>query len=160
MKVLLVTSEGTCGISEHSAYLKASVEAADPAIQIDVSPALDPAQATATRLIVLQQGFLNGKPFDMERVDITAPLGATEIWQLENLVGMDHPFHLHGFQFQVLERNGLPEPFRAWKDTVNVPKHATARFIVRYDDYPGQWMFHCHILDHEDQGMMGIVEVG
>jgi FtsP/CotA-like multicopper oxidase with cupredoxin domain len=72
---------------------------------------------------------------------------------------MDHPFHLHGFQFQVLDRNGVPEPFRAWKDTVNVPKGEIVRFIVQYTDYPGRWMFHCHILDHEDHGMMGILEV-
>lgn len=122
-------------------------------------PALDPAQATATRLMVLTQGLINGKAMDMNRVDVTAPLGATEIWEIENLVGMDHPFHLHGFRFQVLDRNGVPEPFRSWKDTVNVPKHETARFIVRYDKYPGQWMFHCHILDHEDHGMMGILDV-
>ena len=122
-------------------------------------PALDPAQATATRLMVLTQGLINGKAMDVNRVDVTASLGATEVWEIENLVGMDHPFHLHGFRFQVLDRNGVPEPFRSWKDTVNVPKHETVRFIVRYDDYPGQWMFHCHILDHEDHGMMGILEV-
>jgi FtsP/CotA-like multicopper oxidase with cupredoxin domain len=122
-------------------------------------PALDPADATATRLMVMTQGFINGKLMDMDRVDVSAPLGATELWEIENLVGMDHPFHLHGFQFQVLDRDGVPEPFRSWKDTVNVPKHQTVRFIVRYDNYPGRWMFHCHILDHEDHGMMGVLEV-
>lgn len=120
---------------------------------------LDTAQATATRVIVLNQGFLNLQLFDFRRIDISSPLGATEIWQIENLVGMDHPFHLHGFRFQVLDRNGVPEPDRRWKDTVNVPKHETARFIVRYDDYAGLWTFHCHILSHEDHGMMGILEV-
>jgi FtsP/CotA-like multicopper oxidase with cupredoxin domain len=122
-------------------------------------PALDPADATATRTMVMSQGFINGLLMDMQRIDVSAPLGATEIWQIENVVGMDHPFHLHGFQFQVLDRDGVPEPFRSWKDTVNVPKHQTVRFIVRYDNFPGMWMFHCHILDHEDHGMMGILEV-
>lgn len=122
-------------------------------------PALNPARATATRLIVLSQGHINGRLMDMNRVDVSAPLGATEIWEIENIVGMDHPFHLHGYQFQILDRNGVPEPFPTWKDTVNVPRHETARFIVRYDNYPGKWMFHCHILDHEDHGMMGILEV-
>ena len=121
--------------------------------------AIDPAEATATRVVSMSQGFLNNRPFDMARVDITAPLGATEIWEVENLVGMDHPFHLHGYQFQILDRNGVPEPFPSWKDTVNVPKHETVRFIVRYGTNAGKWMFHCHILDHEDQGMMGILEV-
>lgn len=127
--------------------------------RLRVIPPLDPAAATATREIALSQGLINGRQMDPARVDITAPLGATEIWHVENLVGMDHPFHLHGFPFQVLDRNGVPEPFRAWKDTVNVPKHEQVRFVVRYDDFPGKWMFHCHILDHEDHGMMGILEV-
>ena len=122
-------------------------------------PELDPAQSTATRVMVLTQHLINGKAMDMERVDVSARLGATEIWEIENLVGMDHPFHLHGFQFQVLDRDGVPEPHRSWKDVVNVPRHETARIIVRYDNYPGKWMFHCHILDHEDHGMMGVLEV-
>lgn len=122
-------------------------------------PALEPEAATARRTILLQQGRINGSVMDMERVDVHARLGATEIWEVENLVGMDHPFHLHGFQFQVLDRNGKPEAQPMWKDTVNLPKYERARFIVRFDDYPGKWMFHCHILDHEDQGMMGVLEV-
>lgn len=121
--------------------------------------AIDPAAATATHEIVLSQGFINGKLMDMDRVDVSSVVGATEIWQVENIVGMDHPFHLHGVQFQVIERNGVPEPFPAWKDVVNVPRKSMVRFIVRYLDYPGKWMFHCHILDHEDHGMMGILEI-
>lgn len=122
-------------------------------------PALDPSRSTATRVMTLSQGLINGKTMDMNRVDVTAPLSATEIWEIENVVAMDHPFHLHGFQFQVLDRNGKPEPYLRWKDTVNVPKHETVRFIVRYDDNPGLWMFHCHILCHEDLGMMGVLQV-
>jgi FtsP/CotA-like multicopper oxidase with cupredoxin domain len=121
--------------------------------------ALDTAKSKTTRLLVFSQGLINGRIMDMNRVDVSARLGDTEIWQLENVVGMDHPFHLHGFQFQVLDRNGVPEKQRRWKDTVNVPKHESVRIIVRYDDNPGRWMFHCHILDHEDHGMMGILEV-
>jgi FtsP/CotA-like multicopper oxidase with cupredoxin domain len=122
-------------------------------------PRIDPSVATDTRVMVLTQGFINGQLMDMDRVDVSTRLDATEIWQVENLVGLDHPFHLHGFQFQVLDRDGVPEPFPSWKDTVNVPKHQTVRFIVRYANYPGRWMFHCHILDHEDHGMMGVLEV-
>jgi FtsP/CotA-like multicopper oxidase with cupredoxin domain len=122
-------------------------------------PPLDTTGVMATRVLSLSQHMINSKMMDMSRVDITTRLGATEIWQVENLVGMDHPFHLHGFQFQVLDRNGVPERVRRWKDTVNVPKHETVRFIVRFDDFPGKWMFHCHILDHEDHGMMGILEI-
>jgi bilirubin oxidase len=122
-------------------------------------PVLDTSEATVTRVVTLSQGLINGNVMDMNRVDFSAKLNATEIWQIENVVGMDHPFHLHGFQFQVIDRNGVPEPYRSWKDMVNIPKHETARIIVRYSDFPGKWMFHCHILDHEDQGMMGILEV-
>lgn len=122
-------------------------------------PPLDPSKAKVTRVITLSQGFLNGKSMDMDRVDVTARLGTMDIWQIENLVGLDHPFHMHGFQFQVLDRNGTPEPYRSWKDTVNVPKHETVRLVVRYDDFPGKWMYHCHILSHEDNGMMGVLEV-
>jgi len=120
---------------------------------------LDTTKVTAVRTIVLSQGLINGKTMDMSRVDISTTVGATEIWEIENIVGMDHPFHLHGFQFQVLDRNGVPEPYLSWKDMLNIPKHSSARIIVRYDDYPGKWMFHCHILDHEDHGMMGVLEV-
>jgi FtsP/CotA-like multicopper oxidase with cupredoxin domain len=122
-------------------------------------PVLDTTKVTVRRFIVFSQGMINGKMMDMHRVDERAKLGATEIWQIENVVGMDHPFHLHGFQFQLLDRDGVPEPFRAWRDVVNVRKHETVRFIVRFDGYPGKWMYHCHILDHEDHGMMGILEV-
>ncbi len=122
-----------------------------------VIPALDTTQVAATRVIVLSQGLINGRAMDMSRADITAHLWTTEIWEVENVVGMDHPFHLHGFQFQVLDHDGVPTTYRSWKDTVNVPKHQTVRIVVRFDDFPGRWMFHCHVLDHEDMGMMGVL---
>jgi len=122
-------------------------------------PKLNPDEVTATRVMRMSNGKINSKTMDMARVDEIAELGATEIWEIRNLVGMDHPFHLHGFQFQVFERNGEPVSQTKWEDTVNVPGFEDARFIVRYDNYPGKWMFHCHILDHEDQGMMGVLEV-
>ncbi|MFP5504118.1 MAG: multicopper oxidase family protein [Candidatus Sericytochromatia bacterium] len=100
--------------------------------------------------------FVNGQKFDASRIDLTAKLGATEVWAIENTGHMDHPFHLHGFAFQVLDRNGVAEPYVAWKDTVNVKPKETVRFAVRYDQFPGLRVFHCHILDHEDLGMMGV----
>ena len=122
-------------------------------------PLLDTSRVAAKRVVTFSQGMINNRHFDMARVDYTAKLGTTEIWKVENLVGMDHPFHMHGFQFQVIERNGKPEPFNSWKDVVNVRRQETVRFVVRFDDFPGKWMFHCHILNHEDQGMMGMLEV-
>ncbi len=120
---------------------------------------IDIGNVAATRTIVFSQGLINNKAMDMRRVDIRGRLNTTEIWQVENVVTMDHPFHLHGFQFQVLDRNGVPEPFVSWKDSVNVPRHGKVRFAVRFENHPGRWMFHCHILDHEDMGMMGILEL-
>ena len=67
----------------------------------------------------------------------------------------DHPFHLHGFFFQVIDEKGLPVRPLAWKDTVNIPMKTTARLLVKFDERPGEWMFHCHILDHADGGLMG-----
>ncbi len=127
--------------------------------RLRVVPALDTSKATAHRVMALSQHMINGRKMKLRRSDVRTRLGTTEIWEVENLVGMDHPFHLHGFQFQVLDRNGVPEPYRSWKDVVNVPKHERVRFIVRFLDHPGKWMFHCHILDHEDHGMMGVLEV-
>jgi len=122
-------------------------------------PALDTSKVAVRRTIVLTQGMINQKTMDMHRIDVSSKLGNTEIWTIDNAVGMDHPFHLHGYQFQVIDRDGVPERDRRWKDTVNVPKHTRLRFIVRFDANPGMWMYHCHILDHEDHGMMGILQV-
>jgi len=122
-------------------------------------PALDPSRATEVRRIILRDALIGGRYFDPNRVDISAALNATEVWVIENQDEMDHPFHMHGFSFQVLDRDGVPEPFRAWKDTVNVRKKTTVRFIVEFKDYPGKRMYHCHILDHEDYGMMSVLEI-
>ena len=120
---------------------------------------IDRRNIAARRTIVFGQGMINNKLMDMKRVDIRGRLNTTEIWQIENVVTMDHPFHLHGFQFQILDRDGIPEPYVSWKDSVNVPKHGKVRIIVRFENHPGKWMFHCHILDHEDMGMMGILQL-
>lgn len=135
------------------------VEAAALPATLRVVEPIDTTDVAARRVLSFSQGLINGRAMDMSRVDISAALGTTEIWTIENLVGMDHPFHLHGFRFQVLSRDGVAEPYPSWKDTINVPKHQTVRLAVRFEDYPGLWMFHCHILDHEDAGMMGVLQV-
>lgn len=122
-------------------------------------PELDPEEAVETQVMRMSQGRINSRTMDMDRVDAVAEMGTVEIWKIRNLVGMDHPFHLHGIQFQVLDRDGEPEAQPRWEDTVNVPAYQQIRLLVRYDHYPGKWMFHCHNLDHEDQGMMGVLEV-
>jgi FtsP/CotA-like multicopper oxidase with cupredoxin domain len=90
--------------------------------------------------------------------------GATETWELENRTHMEHPFHLHGTRFQVTSRGPLGGPLvpvveREWKDTVVVEGEETVRFVTTYEEYPGHWMFHCHIFEHGENGMMGMIEV-
>src|SRR5262249_43733699 len=102
---------------------------------------------------------VNGAPGDKFK-PIQAKLGETQIWTIKNETQWSHPFHLHGFFFQVLNENGQAAHPLAWKDTVDVPFEKTVRLIVRYDDRAGSWMFHCHILDHAEGGLMGMVEVG
>jgi len=132
---------------------------AEPPDALRSFPPLDTMHVGARRVIVMSQGLIDGKRMDMRRIDVRSRLGTAEIWTVQNVVGMDHPFHLHGFHFQILDRDGIREPFRGWKDTGNVPKHSSMRILVRFDDFPGRWMYHCHILDHEDDGMMGVLEV-
>jgi len=89
---------------------------------------------------------------------ITGTQSATAIWSINDDVGMDHPFHLHGMFFQVLDIDGVPVEHAGWKDTVVVPAYKILRFAVRYGG-AGHWMYHCHILEHQEGGMMGVLEV-
>jgi len=86
-------------------------------------------------------------------------VGDTEIWEVNNTTEFAHPFHLHGFPFQVLDVGGQPWPVREWKDTANIPPGQLLRFVVNYDDRPGLWMFHCHILGHANLGMMSTLDI-
>jgi FtsP/CotA-like multicopper oxidase with cupredoxin domain len=81
-------------------------------------------------------------------------VGELQIWDIVNASAVDHPFHLHGFFFQVIERNGVPTALRSWEDTVNVPAGGRVRIAWVPDDRPGEWMYHCHILEHHAAGMM------
>jgi bilirubin oxidase len=105
---------------------------------------------------------INGQIFDPNRTDVIARVNDVEEWEVTNLAGMDHPFHLHGGQFQVLSRTRggvtVNEPFRAWRDTFNTVGGETVRFRV-VQSFLGTRVFHCHIMEHETHGMMGTVEV-
>lgn len=107
---------------------------------------------------------INGKKIDMNRVDEKVKINDTEIWEITNpkdmMGGMSHPFHIHGVQFQVLSRNGQEPPVneRGWKDTVLVYPNEDVKIIVKFTQ-KGLFMYHCHILEHEDAGMMGQFQV-
>jgi len=112
-----------------------------------------------------QQGMqflMNGKSFAMDRVDLTSEMGVTEEWTIVNDSDMDHPFHIHGTQFLVVEREidgrVRKEPFRALYDTVNLKSQETVRIRI-VQTMKGIRMFHCHLLEHEDLGMMGRLDV-
>ncbi|HIK43825.1 MAG TPA: multicopper oxidase domain-containing protein, partial [Leptolyngbyaceae cyanobacterium M65_K2018_010] len=131
--------------------------------QVEVLP-----EPTILREFVLDHGIdpvtadpflINGRAFDHHRVDTQVKLDSVEDWVIQNQAGMDHPFHLHTNRFQVISRNGQPEPLRAWKDVVNIPAYETVRIRIPFRDFAGKTVYHCHILDHEDQGMMGVIEM-
>ena len=111
----------------------------------------------------MKMGYLiDGKTFDMNRVDLECRAGDVELWEVANTADMDHPFHMHGAQFQIVERetDGVktPAPFLSWKDTANITRGEIVRFKVRHD-FAGLRMYHCHILEHEAQGMMAVLMV-
>lgn len=91
--------------------------------------------------------------------NLSSALDTVEEWSIVNTTTMDHPFHLHGFRFQVTSDDGTSPDFLAWRDTVNVRAKTTTSFRVRLEDNAGTWMFHCHILEHAERGMMGELEV-
>jgi FtsP/CotA-like multicopper oxidase with cupredoxin domain len=102
---------------------------------------------------------VNGVPY-WQAKPFLAKLDERQIWVINNDTEWDHPFHLHGFFFVPLDEHDQPIRPLAWKDTLNIPMKTTLRFLVHFDERPGEWMFHCHILDHAEGGLMGTVLVG
>lgn len=107
---------------------------------------------------------MNNKTFDMDVINETVYLNSTEIWTLVNKTLVAHPFHIHDIQFNIIEKNGLPTPRleRGWKDVVLVMPGDSLKFITQFSDFADNivpYMFHCHLLHHEDDGMMGSFRV-
>lgn len=107
---------------------------------------------------------INGEEFDMNTINEVGKYGETEIWTVTNpssmMHSMGHPFHIHGIQFQILTRNGKePEPEEmGWKDTVYIDSDEEVKLIVKFNNM-GSYMYHCHILEHEEEGMMGQIKI-
>jgi FtsP/CotA-like multicopper oxidase with cupredoxin domain len=129
-------------------------------------------QATQVRQLVFSHNMMrmdgdaftiNGMTFDPQRTDTIAKIGTVEEWEIINGGGMmmdfDHPFHIHTNQFQVVSEDGQSPRFRAWRDIAHVPMGGSVRIRIRFRDFPGRTVYHCHILDHEDLGMMAVVEM-
>ncbi len=107
---------------------------------------------------------INGASFDMNVINYEIPLGNTEIWSITNQSAIAHPFHIHDVQFFVLDRNGNtpPESEQGRKDVILIKPMETVRFICKFEDFASDdvpYMYHCHMLYHEDGGMMGQFKV-
>jgi FtsP/CotA-like multicopper oxidase with cupredoxin domain len=96
---------------------------------------------------------------DTHTDDKPVNIGELQVWEVANTSLMDHPFHLHGFFFQVIEENGKPPAYKAWKDTVNLKPRSKVKIAWIPDNRPGNWMYHCHILEHHEAGMMAHFQV-
>ena len=142
-----------------------------PATLPNITP-LNPAQAVKTRTFDIAQLIggegghggmvrhsINGKTFEMDQIGETVSSGTMEIWEFDNLSGDEiHPMHIHGVQFQVLDRvggrNKLIASEKGWKDTILLMPGEKVRTIMTFPNYTGVFVFHCHNLEHEDDGMM------
>jgi FtsP/CotA-like multicopper oxidase with cupredoxin domain len=108
---------------------------------------------------------INGASMDLGRIDFEVTRGTTEVWRITNpargMMALPHTFHIHNGQFALIDIDGEPPPppLSGWKDTFLVWPGQELRVRVRFDDYLGVYMYHCHFLVHEDAGMMGQFEV-
>lgn len=165
--VVLETRSGTFDIDNGDHPLLQILGAAglEPLHQVPQrlpGPAAVGVQPGATRRTFELSGTdeINGREMSPTRIDTVVPRGAKEIWQVENRSPYAHNFHIHGCSFKVLEYDGAaPPPWMAGrKDTVFVPPRSGAILAVEFADYANEehpYMYHCHILRHEDKGMMG-----
>jgi suppressor of ftsI len=102
---------------------------------------------------------VNGQQFDPTRIDELVQLGTVEEWTIRNVTAEQHPFHLHVNDFQVVSVNGQPYNAANLQDIVILPVGGEVVIRIPFMDYPGKFVFHCHILFHEDHGMMAVVDV-
>ncbi|TFD21156.1 multicopper oxidase family protein [Cryobacterium sp. TMS1-13-1] len=129
---------------------------------------LDKADATVDRSFTLNGYTINNRLMDMTRIDETIEAGATEVWTVDNAMPLPHNFHVHAVQFQVLRVGTEPPPVElaGWKDTIYLEPGVRYELIMQFAEYTDPdfpYMFHCHMLSHEDAGMMGqfvVVEPG
>ena len=139
-----------------------------PPVPARLAPAPELPEAAHVRRFELGSRDINDRKMDMGRIDQTVPVDTTEVWEIANRSGTPHNFHVHDTQFRILEVEGDPPPpaLSGAKDTVAIPPGQTLRVLVRFSDYTDPttpYMFHCHLLEHEDRGMMGqfvVVEPG
>ena len=105
--------------------------------------------------------YINGKVFDHTRTDVTVRHGSVEEWTIRNDSDDTHTFHIHQLHFQLVAVNGEAVPFTGHVDTVRIPERGSVTLIIPFDGalMVGRFVFHCHVLKHEDRGMMAAIEV-
>ena len=138
------------------ASIPARLRTIEPLAAADVMPNREVKFSVGLSLRKLIDFNVNG---ETHHHDKPVKVGELQVWDVVNASLMDHPFHLHGFFFQVLSINGKAPVFRSWEDVVNLPPRSTVRIAWMPEDRPGSWMYHCHILEHHEAGMMGHFEV-
>jgi FtsP/CotA-like multicopper oxidase with cupredoxin domain len=126
--------------------------------RLDSVERLDPAAATTRRRLRMAMAFMtpDGHPH-LEPIRLR--LGDLELWEIENVDTQDHVFHLHVWPFQVWRRNGVETPYPAWRDTINLRPGERVEILIPFRDFAGKAVYHCHVAEHGDAGMMSIVEV-
>jgi suppressor of ftsI len=123
------------------------------------------APIAARRTIVFSENtagtvfYVNGKVFDPNRVDVRSRLNTVEEWTVRNASDEQHTFHIHTNDFQVMSVNGRPNRALGWQDTVTVPVRGEVTLRMKFTDFTGRTVYHCHILNHEDGGMMAVLEI-
>jgi FtsP/CotA-like multicopper oxidase with cupredoxin domain len=143
-----------------------------PAKPVALPPALLPVEdlrsrVTHRRTIVFTETadgdtlFIDGKTFDPNRTDVRVKLGAIEEWTIRNAGVELHTFHIHQGPFQLVSINGVPQPADDHRDIVDVPIKGEVKVIIPFTNplIVGRFVYHCHILSHEDKGMMATIEV-
>ncbi|TFD88987.1 multicopper oxidase family protein [Cryobacterium serini] len=121
---------------------------------------LEKADASVDRSFTLNGYTINNRLMDMTRIDETVEAGATEVWTVDNAMPLPHNFHVHAVQFQVLRvgTKSPPAELSGWKDTIYLEPGVRYELIMQFSNYTDPnfpYMFHCHMLAHEDAGMMG-----
>jgi len=149
-KIIELRSQPTAKVNETIPQLLNSIEP------------LPSTSAVRTRRFILnpRNRSINGKVMNHHYINEVVHSGDVEIWEIINLSGTYHPFHIHGVQFQILDRGGKPpaDYEKGWKDTVLVSNAEIVHVIMRFPEFSDSstpYMYHCHILEHEDMGMMG-----
>jgi FtsP/CotA-like multicopper oxidase with cupredoxin domain len=159
--------------NQYAGTVMATVRVAgSPVTPVVLPPALLPVEdlrgkITNRRTFVLSESkdgdtfFIDGKTFDMNRTDTRVKLGAIEEWTIRNIANELHTFHIHQGAFQLTEINGVPQPPDDHRDVVDVPIGGEVKVVIPFTDpvIVGRFVYHCHLLSHEDKGMMATIEV-